>query len=97
MRGKSYRENLRCVLDGIEFLLENLDSERVIISADHGNAFGEQWMWGHPIGVSLPCVREVSWFTTHATDNDDYVPSEYERSGTDEDIESRLRALGYAE
>jgi len=38
---ESYRANLMYVLDDITLLLKNIDAEKVVISADHGNAIGE--------------------------------------------------------
>lgn len=38
-----YRNNLRIVLEDVQILLENVDSETAVITSDHGNAIGE---WG---------------------------------------------------
>ncbi|WP_396612633.1 hypothetical protein ACH9L7_04980 [Haloferax sp. S1W] len=93
----SYIENLRYVLDSIEVLLENIDAETVAISADHGNAKGEWWVYGHPHGMPLDCLREVPWYTTTATDRGKRIPEEIqtEEKPDQSEINERLKALGY--
>lgn len=54
----TYKENLRIVLSEVEKLVEKLDG-RIIISADHGEALGENGVFGHPAGCDLPCLREI--------------------------------------
>lgn len=71
---ESYMENLRLVLDELSLLLENLDASNVVITADHGEAFGEYGFYAHPIGCPLPSVRCVPWVETTATDTGDYTP-----------------------
>ena len=96
---EAYRANLEYVLDDIELLLRNVDAERVVISADHGNAFGEWGVWGHP-QEPLPVLRRVPWVVARGHDSGEYVPeTEYERErDVDEDVrDERLRALGYVE
>jgi len=44
----AYRENLCLVLDEVEQLVQNFDAEDVMITADHGQAFGEAGIYGHP-------------------------------------------------
>jgi hypothetical protein len=73
-----YRENLRYVLDEVALLLDNVDADRVAITADHGNAFGEWHLYGHAEGVALPCLREVPWYLTEAADRRTHEPREYE-------------------
>ena len=98
---RAYRENLRHVLDDVSLLLANMDAERVAISADHGNAFGEFGMWGHPDDLLLSCVRQVPWVETTGTDTGEYEPTVVPESSAegvnDRTAAERLRALGYAE
>lgn len=96
---EAYRANLRYVLDDVELLIQNVDAERVVITADHGNAFGEWGVWGHP-QEPLPVLRRVPWVVTQAQDTGEYIPdTEYEQGiDIDEgDRDERLRALGYVE
>ena len=49
-----YLDNLRTVLDSVGKLLENLDAEDVILTADHGESFGE---YGGKFGHRwIPCT-----------------------------------------
>jgi hypothetical protein len=64
----TYIENLRFVLDNVGVLLNNLDADRVVITADHGEAFGEYGFYEHPIACPLPAVRRVPWAETQAVD-----------------------------
>ena len=93
-----YRDNLRAVLSDVELLLENLDAETVVLSADHGNAVGEYGIYGHPRGVAIEPLREVPWVRTTATDAGTFEPS-LEREATEsidgDDLEARLESLGY--
>lgn len=90
-------ENLEYVLDSVRVLLENVDAERVIISADHGEAFGEQGVWNHPCRTYIDPLMQVPWCPTSAVDSGNYKP-EYEPSQTHEDdisLTDKLEALGY--
>ncbi|ELZ86147.1 hypothetical protein C453_10028 [Haloferax elongans ATCC BAA-1513] len=90
-----YRETLRYVLDDVEELLENIDAEKVAITADHGEAFGEMSLYGHPEGLPLPIVKRVPWVETTAKDLGTRDPKETESQSLDKNIESQLRDLGY--
>ncbi len=96
---ESYRANLRHVLDDVETLLSNLDAERVVVTADHGNAFGEWDVYGHPHDVHLPVLRSVPWVDCSATDTHTHEPALDEpRAQVDtgeEDVQDRLKDLGY--
>ncbi|MCT9097030.1 hypothetical protein [Haloarchaeobius sp. HME9146] len=89
-------ENLRYVLDSLEVLLRSLDADSVIISADHGQAFGSWGLYGHPSRVPLPALYTVPWVEVSATDTGEYVPDPERRATQrDEDLDSKLEALGY--
>jgi hypothetical protein len=92
---ESYRENLRYVLDEVALFLENADADRVAITADHGNAAGEWGVWGHP-RVPVPEIRRVPWYEAAARDTGEYDPEVTVSVPTDdEDVQSKLSALGY--
>lgn len=100
---QAYTANLRYVLEEVALLLENLDAERVAITADHGNARGEWGIYGHP-NVPLGVLREVPWFTTTATDRGTHEPDAAPTAGGADDtgtetsaVAERLAALGYTE
>ncbi|APW97052.1 hypothetical protein CHINAEXTREME_04375 [Halobiforma lacisalsi AJ5] len=92
----AYQDNLRRALEDVELLLENVDADRVAITADHGDALGEWGIYDHPVGCLHPSVRTVPWVTTSATDRETHEPdSDLEKRTADSDVEQRLQALGY--
>lgn len=56
-----YEENLRIVLEDIANLIPKLDGD-VIVTADHGEAFGEDGVWEHHIETYIPSLMEIPWF-----------------------------------
>lgn len=95
----AYMAQLREVLDDVEILLRNMDAETVVISADHGEAFGE-WgvLYGHPLGVLHPVIRRVPWVETSAVDTDTYEPSlerNVDQEAAAEKVQEQLAKLGY--
>jgi hypothetical protein len=93
---QGYVENLRYVLEEVRLLLENVDAEDVIITADHGHAIGERFLWDHRQGIQHPVMRRVPWVETTASDRGTLNPTEYRsRDQSATDVENQLRALGY--
>jgi len=94
---ETYLDELRYVLDDVEILLDNIDAETAVISADHGESFGEFWEFGHKTGSINPTVRTVPWVETTAEDSGLYSPSISPPSDTESDdsVDDRLEALGY--
>jgi len=95
-----YERNLEAVLADVEVLLSNVDAETAVLTADHGNAFGEHHLYGHPGGVDLPALREVPWCETTASDERTRHPDDPADAGggdaTDENrVDDRLESLGY--
>jgi hypothetical protein len=90
-----YESNLRLALDDIELLLENVDAERVAITADHGNAFGEFGAYGHPEGFLHPSVRVVPWVETSASDTGLHTPRGSSDDSVTTSVEEHLEAMGY--
>jgi len=94
---RAYQANHEYALSHVETVLKSVDG-RVLITADHGNLFGELGRYGHPFGMLHPAVRKVPWIVLDATDEFSYDP-EFdfgEREGIDgADIDAQLRALGY--
>jgi len=85
------------VLDAVEELLRNVDAEEVVITAGHGDAFGEYGVYSHPAGVPHPHVRRVPWARTTTEDSGEYTPSLGNRGpGTlDRAVDDQLQKLGY--
>jgi hypothetical protein len=55
-----YEENLRLALEEAARLVDHLDGS-VVITSDHGEAFGEQGVWEHHIETYIPPLIEVPW------------------------------------
>jgi len=90
-------ENLRYVLDSVETLLSNFEAERVVISSDHGQAFGEDGIWSHPCHTYVDQLTQVPWCVTSATDTQSYHPDHRETTDDEDDmtLDEKLSALGY--
>lgn len=90
-----YRENLEIVLDNIEeVLLKNLDAETVVLTADHGELFGEYGLYAHPRDTVVPPLKRVPWVLAEAEDTGEYEP-EVEPESDDVNVQERLEDLGY--
>ncbi|MXR20063.1 hypothetical protein [Halobacterium bonnevillei] len=96
---RAYRSNLELVLDDLAVLFSNLEADTAVVTADHGNAFGEHDVYGHPGGVDLSCLREVPWAVVSPTDDHTYEPDTGDAEADDTDgenvVEERLEDLGY--
>lgn len=93
---EEYKDNLRWVMDEVELLIENVDAEKVVISADHGNVVGEWGCYGHRPYTPIPAVKKVPWVKTTATDTGQYTPeTEMDETVTEDVTQERLAALGY--
>jgi membrane-anchored protein YejM (alkaline phosphatase superfamily) len=91
-----YLDNLRIALQSIQRLLENTAAETVVITADHGDLFGELGQYGHPEGVAHPNLKKVPWVETTATDKRTSTPQvDVERQETTVKVEDQLQHLGY--
>jgi len=90
----AYHRNLEVVLDDIELLLNNVDADSVAITSDHGNAFGEWNVYGHPMNMPLRSLREVPWVETAATDSGAHEPAIHD-DGVSSSVKDRLNQLGY--
>ena len=91
---EGYGDNLRYVLDDVSLLLNSIDADTVVITADHGNGLGEFGFFGHNPTV-IPSVVRVPWYTTNARDSGEYTPTRQRQRG-DAKVHSRLESLGYA-
>lgn len=91
----AHRENLRMVLEEVQILLKNIDASKVVISADHGESFGEWGIYGHQPHSVHPSLRRIPWIETTASDNHTHQPADYDDQSFDTNVESQLKALGY--
>jgi hypothetical protein len=89
--------NLRYVFDDVDLLLSSINADRVVISADHGQALGEGGKWGHPGASTLDCLRKVPWVVTSASDSEQYQPDlgNQQQTYINQSTEEKLFSLGY--
>ncbi|MDS0261440.1 sulfatase-like hydrolase/transferase [Haloarcula sp. S1CR25-12] len=92
-----YLDNLRYVLDEVARLLENFSAQKVVITADHGELFGEFGLHDHGVGILHPALRKVPWAETTARDTGTVEPEIDIRTETSGDVKETLRNLGYFE
>jgi hypothetical protein len=93
-----YLETLRLGLNEVKVLLDNFDAEKVVITADHGEAFGEWGFHSHNIACPHPSVRRVPWVETTAKDKETFEPtleSPQRKHRIQADVEEQLVQLGY--
>lgn len=57
---QAYSDNLKLVLEEVEQLVAELEG-KIVISADHGDAFGEKGILRHPTGIYIKELVEVPW------------------------------------
>ena len=55
-----YEDNLRKVMESVSRLMNELEG-KTVITADHGEAFGEAGIIGHHSGTHIPALIEVPW------------------------------------
>lgn len=91
----SYIANIRYVLDSVSILLDNMSAKKVVISSDHGEAFGEWELYSHQAGYPTPEVRRVPWVETTASNNGNYEPTWEPPKEKSQTVEEQLEALGY--
>lgn len=90
-----YLDDLRLGLDNIQRLLESIGAQKAVITADHGEAFGENGFYRHPSGCP-PVLKRVPWVETTARDSGEYEPEfSYEEDSVEQDVEDQLAQLGY--
>jgi len=94
---RAYEENLEILMPHLTKLTNELEGKTVITS-DHGNAFGEKYIYGHPSGVHIDPLVQVPWLEIN-TNNRKTISETEELVSTgesnEEKIESRLSDLGY--
>lgn len=92
---EAYISDLRSVLNSVSTLLKNLEASEVVISSDHGEAFGEWGMYGHVQGLLHPHVKIVPWAKTSAKDTGNFKPTIQRSDNEIQSMKEQLEALGY--
>lgn len=89
--------NTEYVIEEVERLVEHV-SGTVSITADHGNGWGEDGVYGHPNGGYVPATLEVPWIEVDG-DGEPPPDSVFEARPTDRDreydLDQQLSDLGY--
>lgn len=93
----AYRENLELAIPHIENLVRKFRG-RTVITSDHGNAWGEFGIYGHPQTCYIPSLVRVPWLERQGGPRKEITvdpsPTQTTPSG---EVTSRLRDLGYQE
>ncbi len=55
-----YKENIKLVLKEVKELIKELEG-KIVVTADHGDAHGEFYIYGHPGYIYLTPLVEVPW------------------------------------
>lgn len=89
-------DSLQWALTDIERLLARLPNHlRVVVTADHGELFGEHGRWGHPKQQYHPEQLQIPVADVDLTRLDEQ-PS-YQHGTTADNVDDQLEALGYRE
>jgi len=100
-----YLDELRYVLRSVEILCAHLPEQKTVISADHGEAFGEYGFYRHMLGIPHPYMKQVPWTeVSQPEERSDYEieyhineADQYSNDLTEKEYKQRLRNLGYME
>jgi hypothetical protein len=97
---EAYTETLEMTLPYVEEVFSSVDG-RVVLTADHGNAFGERpWfyplkIYGHPRGVHLPCLITVPWLVVEDGSRRQVETGNSKQIDPGASARERLEDLGY--
>lgn len=99
---EAYLENLRYGLRHVERLLHNLDDVDVLLTADHGELFGEWGLTAHPPATPHPDLRQVPWVYINSQSGSRETlsperPPDIAYNPDKSDVGEQLEALGYVE
>ncbi|MFB6204349.1 MAG: hypothetical protein ABEJ75_01755 [Candidatus Nanohaloarchaea archaeon] len=64
-----YEENLRLAMEAARELVKDLDG-KVVITSDHGEAFGEEGVWEHHVETHIPALLDVPWLVVEDVKED---------------------------
>lgn len=100
---EGYKKNLRKVLEEVEILKDNINAEKLVVTADHGNGLGrplskERFVYGHRGKIYTDTLRKVPWIEIEARDKKGYTPEgvdKEEHREKEEIVKDALKDLGY--
>jgi arylsulfatase A-like enzyme len=93
------RDNLRLVLKEVERLINYLDGT-IVVTSDHGEAFGEMGVYSHYRSLYIEPLVKVPWFTKRKNSSKK-IPEKFSEQGNSSDqpdetvTQERLKGLGY--
>jgi len=96
---EDYGKNLLRGLDEVQTVVENTDG-KIAITSDHGNAFGEWGVYGHPGYAPIKSIRKVPWVELSGLGKREYQIEGKEAMTTNTEsrsVDDQLAALGYRE
>lgn len=94
---EAYQENLEIVLGYVENLITRIDG-RTVITSDHGNAFGEWGLYGHPGKKATEELIKVPWLDIESERHRNIIenpPNDENSVINSEIVNKRLKDLGY--
>ena len=99
---EAYKDNLKEVIEEVNILRKNMDADKMVITADHGNAIGtplseEKFIYGHVAGLNIEPLRKVPWIETTATDTGEKLSKNKKEENKDKEevVKEALADLGY--
>jgi len=99
---EAYKDNLKEVIEEVNILRKNMDADKMVITADHGNAIGtplseEKFIYGHVAGLNIEPLRKVPWIETTATDTGEKLSKNNKEENKDKEevVKEALADLGY--
>lgn len=94
----AYRETLELTLPHVGRLMEAL-SGRTVVTSDHGNAFGENGVYGHPSNTHHEHLQSVPWLVYESGSKDIRNETAEAHTIRDDNVsaEENLEALGYVD
>lgn len=92
-----YLANLEFVVEHLrETLLQAVDADTVVLTADHATLFGDYGLYKHPANMPMRGIRRVPWAETSATNDGSYTPDTADiGDGVETSRDQQLRDLGY--
>lgn len=94
----AYRETLEETLPHVERLLDQLEG-RTVVTSDHGNAFGENGVYGHPSNTHHRYLQGIPWLVYESGEKEvlEGLAKANAMVESGGEIRENLEALGYVE
>ena len=101
---EAYSENLSLTWPHVERVIENVRG-KCVVTSDHGNLVNERLSpfpireSGHPAGLHVPQLIDVPWLEIEGEERRERIaePPRRTRPESSDDVQEKLRHLGYAE